>query len=155
MNIPAGGTHIGAHILFDWGKVTTTPCGVASCDIDVVNVWEIDGVWDQHGDSDPKNKLWDGAAGDAPDPSTNWKLVSTDVNGDAINGAPMVDGPFQGFYANFNAGPGGSLPPPPPYTGTAPDTKLGDSLFVSPVNPWALITGLLTLLGLRRFSKKE
>ena len=84
--------------------------------------------------------------------TTTWKLVSTDVNGDRVNGSPMVDGPFQGFYANFNAGPGGTAPPPEPYAGTAPDTKLGSGL--ASISVWALFAGLLTLFGLRRFSKK-
>lgn len=136
MTVPAG--YVGSHILFDWNTSTN---------IDVVNVWEIDGVWDQHGDTDPKNQLYNGLAGDPPDPTTSWKLVSTDVNGDGVNGSPMVDGPFQGFYANFNAGPGASAPPPEPYTATAPDTKLSAGLSI---NIWALFAGLLTLLGLRR-----
>ena len=55
MTVPAG--MVGAHILFDWNTTDN---------IDVVNVWDIDGVWDQHGDTDPKNKLYDGPAGDAP-----------------------------------------------------------------------------------------
>lgn len=142
MTVPDG--HVGAHILFDWNT---------SSNIDVVNVWKKDGVWDQHGDADPKNKLYDGSAGNPPDPATTWKLVSTDVNGDGINGSPMVDGPFQDFYANFNAGPGESLPPPPPYTGTAPDTKLGSDLLAS-FSLWGLFASLVTLFGLRRISKK-
>ena len=140
MTIPLG--MVGAHILFDWNTTDN---------IDVVNVWEEAGVWDQHGDTDPKNQLYNGPAGDPPDPLTTWKLVSIDANADLVNGSPMVDGPFQGFYANFNAGPGGTAPPPKPYTGTAPDTKLGDGLAL---NIWGLFAGLLTLIGLRRFSKK-
>ena len=142
MTVESG--QIGAHILFDWNTTK---------DIDVVNVWEVGGVWDQHGDADPKNQLWSGAAGLGPDPTTTWKLVSTDVNGDGVNSSPMVDGPFQGFYANFNAGPGGTAPPLEPYTGTAPDTKIGGGLFASPMNPWVLIAVLTTLFGARRFSK--
>ncbi len=48
MNVPAG--YVGGHILFDWGKPDAgSPCGVQNCDIDVVNVWEPNGVWDRHG----------------------------------------------------------------------------------------------------------
>lgn len=142
MTIPAG--HVGAHILFDWNTTT---------DIDVVNVWDAsgNGVWDRHGGTGDINKLYDGNAGSAPDPDTTWKLVSIDIDGDNINASPMVDGPFQGFNANFNAGPGASAPPPEPYTGTALDTKLGDGLSL---NIWGLFAGLVTLVGLRRFRKK-
>ncbi len=142
LSMTVGPGQVGAHILFDWNT---------SKNIDVVNVWDVDGVWNQHGDVDPKNKLYNGKAGDAPDPTTTWKLVSTDANGDGINGIPMVDGPFQGFYASFNAGPAGTAPPPAPYTGTAPDTTLGDGLAL---NIWGLFAGLLTLLGFRRLGKK-
>jgi hypothetical protein len=141
-----GPGQFGAHILFDWNTTTN---------IDVVNVWDVGGVWDTYGATAPVNSLWTGNAGDAPDPTTTWKLVSRDINADSINGSPMVDGPFQGFYANFNAGPGGTAPPLEPYTGTAPDTKLGGSLFASPMNPWVLIAVLTTLFGVRRFSKKQ
>ncbi len=79
--------------------------------------------------------------------------MSTDLNGDLVNGTPMVDGPFQGFYANFNAGPGGTAPPPEPYTGTAPDTKIGTGL--ASISVWGLSAGLLTFFGFRRFSKKH
>jgi len=141
ISMTVGVGQVGAHILFDWNTTSN---------IDVVNVWDIDAVWDQHGDADPKNQLYNGLAGLAPDPATTWKLVSTDVNGDGVNSSPMVDGPFQGFYANFNAGPGATAPPPEPYTGTAPDTKLSAGLSL---NIWGLFAGLLTLLGLRRLGK--
>jgi len=142
MTVEAG--QVGAHILFDWNTTDN---------IDVVNVWDRDGVWDQHGATNPKNQLHNGLAGSAPDPTTTWKLVSTDVNGDGVNSSPMVDGPFQGFYANFSASPGDTAPPPPPYTGTAPDTSLDDSILAS-MNIWGLIAGLVALLGFRRSSKK-
>ncbi|RDH81016.1 MAG: hypothetical protein DIZ80_12900 [endosymbiont of Galathealinum brachiosum] len=88
---------VGAHILIDWNGNTN---------IDMVNVWNRDAVWDDaDGVSNIKNNLFGGDAGSAPDPASTWMLVSTDVNGDGINGSPMVDGPFIGFYANFNAAP--------------------------------------------------
>lgn len=146
MSMTVGAGQVGAHILFDWNT---------SVNIDVVNVWDVDGVWDQHGDTNPKNQLWSGAAGLPPEPTTTWKLVSTDVNGDGVNASPMIDGPFQGFFANFSAGPAGTAQPPAPYTGTAPDTKLGSGLFASPMNPWVLVSVFMTLIGVRRFSKKQ
>ena len=126
---------IGAHILFDYNQTDN---------IDVLNVYEKDGVWDRHGATGLVNKLWDGAAGEAPDPDTSWRLVSRDVNGDNFNGNPMVDGPFIGYYANFNDTPGASAPPPPPITTTISDTSL------SALGLWSLITGLLTIVFMRR-----
>lgn len=94
MSVGAG--QLGAHLLFDYS---------GAINADIVNVWDIDSVWNDHGDTAPKNRLWSGAAGTAPDPASIWQLVSRDVNGDGINGSPMVDGPFTGFYAIFNKGP--------------------------------------------------
>ena len=37
----------------------------------------------------------------------------------------------------------------------ARDTKLGDGLFASPMNPWVLGSVFMTLLGLRRFGRKQ
>lgn len=144
VTMTVGAGQVGAHILFDWSS---------SKNIDVVNVWNIDAVWDRHGDTDLINKLYDGEAGLAPDPLKPWKLVSTDVNGDDVNGSPMVDGPFGGFYANFNAGPGGTTTKEI-YVGTASDTDIGGSGLAS-LNVWALLTGLTTLLGLRLCRRKR
>ncbi|MFK5948349.1 MAG: hypothetical protein QM500_06230, partial [Methylococcales bacterium] len=146
MTVPAG--QIGAHIIFDWGKPNdantgTTSCGVANCDIDVVNVWKQDDLWeDLDGDASAKNNLFSGSAGSAPDPTKPWKLVSTDHNADSVNGSPMVDGPFIGFYANFNAGPGGTTVVLPITTETK-DTKLGSGS----VGIGTLLVSLFSLLG--------
>ena len=95
MTVPAN--QVGVHILFDWN---------GNENIDVVNVWKRDAVWiDPDGDISPKNQLFDGISGEAPDVATLWKLVSTDFDSDGINGSPMVDGPFINFFANFNVGP--------------------------------------------------
>jgi len=153
MNVPAG--YVGGHILFDWGKPdASSPCGVANCDIDVVNVWEPNGVWNRHGATGVFNQLWDGAAGVAPDPDGTWELVSTDVNGDNINGAPMIDGPFQGLYPNFSFTPSGQGVAKPPLVITAPDTKIGDSL-LSSMNIIGLFASLVALLGLRHTGRKK
>lgn len=164
ITMTVGAGQIGGHILFDWGKPTTaTPCGVENCDIDVVNIWSIDAAWDRLGATGTKNALFSGAAGPAPDLATAWALVSTDVNGDAVNGSPMVDGPFKDFYANFNAlaifPPGTVIGPPPASNVPAvphsqQDTTLGDSLLAS-VNVFGLLLGLLVLLRLRQISVKN
>lgn len=164
LTMTVGAGQIGAHILFDWGKPTTaTPCGVENCDIDVVNVWQENAAWDRLGAIETKNALFLGAAGPAPVLSTSWALVSTDVNGDGVNGAPMVDGPFNGFYANFNAltiFPPGTVIGPPPTSNvpavphTQQDTKLGDSLLAT-MNVFGLLAGLLVLLGLRQTGRKK
>ena len=98
MTVPTG--QVGVHILFDWN---------ATENIDVVNVWDRDAVWiDPDGSTTTKNNLFDGVSGAAPDVTATWKLVSTDFDADGINGSPMVDGPFIGFFANFNVGPSGT-----------------------------------------------
>jgi hypothetical protein len=146
ITMTVGPGQLGAHILFDWSDSTN---------IDVVNVWSLGEAWDTYGLAPPQNELWTGATGPAPDPETLWVWVSTDVNGDGINGTPMVDGPFQGYYANFNRSPLTTGESKPPYTGTAPDTKIGSGLFASPMNPWLLLTVAMALFGLRRFNYKQ
>ena len=96
VSMTVGAGQIGMHMLFDYNGIF---------DIDIVNVWDQNAAWnDSTGQGDAYNDLWMGFAGIAPDPTTRWSLVSSDVNGDGINGLPMVDGPFTGFYANFNLG---------------------------------------------------
>ncbi len=80
-----GAGELGGHILFDWG---------ATSDVDVVNVWQPGAVFGP-------SPMWTGACG-SNSASTVWGWMSTDVNGDGINGYPMVDGPFLNFNANFN-----------------------------------------------------
>ncbi len=155
ISMTVGAGQVGAHILFDWGKPDAgSPCGRANCDIDVVNVWNQNAAWDRLGATGTKNQLFDGQAGLPPEPTTTWVLVSTDVNGDGINGSPMVDGPFEGFYANFNSTPGavGAVKEPLPYS--QQDTELGSSLLAS-MNPLVLFAGLFGLLGLRHLTRKN
>ncbi len=99
------------------------------------------------------NQLWDGAAGVAPDPEGTWELVSTDVNGDDINGQPMIDGPFQGLYPNFSFTPSGQGEEKPPFVNTQPDTKLDDNVFS--MNIAGLFASLMMLLGLRHIGRKK
>lgn len=141
ITLEVGADQIGAHILFDW---STTE------DIDVINVWERNGVWDRAGATGNENKLFLGPAGATPAEDAVWELVSVDANGDGINGAPMVDGPFQGFYANFNNKPDrGSNDGPNVIVMEQGDTELGDSLLAS-IDIYLLLSGVLSILGLRR-----
>jgi hypothetical protein len=128
-------------------------------------VWDQNAPWDRLGHTSTANKLFLGPAGAAPDEAQNWLLVSTDVNGDTYNGSPMVDGPFQGFYANFNAasilppgtdpGAGGGNVIVDPVPNSQPDTKLGDrKLPTLSLNIPGLLMFVLTLLGLRHIRKK-
>jgi len=144
LEMTVGAGQVGAHILFDWSSSTN---------IDVVNVWDKNAQWNRHGKTGNANKLFLGAAGVTPAEDANWELVSTDINGDNINSSPMVDGPFVGFYANFNNKPDKANTPPPPYTGTASATKLDSSILS--LNFAFLFTSLLLMLGLRKFNQKK
>ena len=89
-----GAGQLGLHMLFDWHN---------NEDIDLAIVWDRDSVWaDADGQNSPVNNLWTGAAGVSPDPFLPWQLVSTDADSDGFNGITMIDGPFQGFSANYN-----------------------------------------------------
>ncbi|HHJ36119.1 MAG TPA: DUF5011 domain-containing protein [Gammaproteobacteria bacterium] len=157
ITMTVGAGQVGGHILFDWGQDNNgTPCGVANCDIDVVNVWDVDKAWDRHGAAETSkvNKLFDGPAGTPPEPTTLWGLVSTDINGDNINGSPMVDGPFQGFYANFNSTPATKGKERVPVVITQPNTDLGGGALAS-LNILGLFASLMMLLGLRTISRKK
>ncbi|MDT8281879.1 MAG: DUF5011 domain-containing protein, partial [Gammaproteobacteria bacterium] len=136
---------IGGHILFDWN---------GNLDIDVLNFWKENEPWDTYGDVEPKNQLWVGAAGIPPAPDANWRLVSSDVPGDGvenINGSPMIDGPFKGFFPNFNFKPDSSGEALPPFDGQINAAK-ADTLSMG---LWALLAGLLSVFGLRRIANKK
>ena len=89
---------MGAHMLFDWN---------GNLNIDVVNVWDINAVFDGGA---PSNRIYIGdACNPLPNPvcktafrNTKWFGASTDNDGDGIPSVSMVDGPFAGFNANFN-----------------------------------------------------
>ena len=134
---------IGVHILFDWST---------SSNIDVVNVYNLNAPWDDLGAEAPKNALWLGAAGLAPDPTTDWEWVSTDDDEDGEVGVKMVDGPFIDYSANFNKGPGASSNvPTSTFTGSAADTKLGNGSLGLAV----LLSNILLLIGVRSFTRKR
>jgi len=143
MTIGAG--QLGAHILFDWST---------SSNIDVVNVWAQNAVWDRLGKTGgTQNRIYLGETGVPPAEDATWALISTDINGDGFNGAPMVDGPFQGYYANFSYKPGSSGAGIEPFVNTQQDTELGSSLLAS-FNVYLLILGIFSLLGIRRIYSK-
>jgi len=135
---------IGAHILFDWNTASN---------IDVVNIWKENAQWDTYGAVAPKNQLWLGDAGIPPAADTDWRLVSSDVAGDGvdgINGTPMIDGPFEGYFANFNYKPGTAGEDLPPHTGQIESTKASFSMGL-----WSLLAGLISVFGLRRIKNKK
>ncbi|MFK5947583.1 MAG: hypothetical protein QM500_02290 [Methylococcales bacterium] len=152
MKMKVGPSQVGAHILFNWGaKDGTTTCGVASCDIDVAVVWNLNAKWEDPQPTSSTNKLYIGLPGEVgPDPEATWGLVSTDPDGDLINGIKMVDGPFIGFNANFNFNPDGTSVAKA-IVMTAPDTKLSSGS----VGWVSLLAGLFTLLSCGVFRKKN
>ncbi|MCK9420458.1 MAG: hypothetical protein M0R70_13895, partial [Nitrospirae bacterium] len=81
-----GATELGVHLLFDW-------FGNNSME-DVVNIWQPNAVFGP-------SPLWTGDCG-ANAADKVWDWMSKDWDGDGINGAPMMDGPFVGFVVNFN-----------------------------------------------------
>lgn len=99
LTMTVGPNQIGAHMFFDWS---------VNPNIDVVNVWDRNAVFapsaphtgaDNGSSCAPATVPCDGS----PNQTTDvWDLMSTDNDGDGINGVPMVDGGFVGFNANFN-----------------------------------------------------
>jgi hypothetical protein len=161
ITMTVGAGQIGAHMLFDWNT---------SSNIDVVNVWNQSAVWsDPDGVNVPKNNLWvgerwAGPAGVTVNPATTWALVSTDNDGNGINGVSMIDGPFIGYNANFNLGPTDSCLTAVPTVSSANEVSKvsgGCSLSSFKVNPseradWWLLAGFVAWLGIvRRRNKRQ
>ncbi len=95
MTMTVGNGQFGSHILIDYNS---------TINIDVVNVWDKHATWEDFtGSGDGLNDLWLGEPGNEPDPNATFYLVSRDVDGDGVNGVPMLDGPFKDFNFNFNA----------------------------------------------------
>lgn len=80
-----GVNQIAAHMLFDWNQTTNA---------DIVNVWNKNAVFGP-------SPMYMYASGFNPS-NTVWGLMSTDWDGDGINGGKFVDGDFTGFSFNFN-----------------------------------------------------
>lgn len=151
MNVGSG--QIGAHILFNWGATKpSTVCGLANCNIDVGVVWDQNEQWTDPDPSASKtNTLYLGQPGETgPAPDAFWDLVSTDPDGDLINGIKMVDGPFKGFNANFNFNPD-STAESAAIVMDAPDTKLGSGS----VGLAGLLASLLTLISFGALRKRK
>ena len=88
-NVVVGAGQVGGHILFNWG---------ATSDIDVVNVWSVDGSG---------NYLsTDVAAGAGT--GANTPITAPD----GIRGLGMIDGAFVGFNANFDFNAPAAIPVP-------------------------------------------
>ena len=84
-----GPGQVGGHVLFDWAAPSTaTSCGLASCDIDVIQVWDISGNTYTSGDPVAWRKAGNGS--------------TTTLGPDGLRGTPMIDGAFNGFNANFD-----------------------------------------------------
>ncbi|BAV33870.1 hypothetical protein SCL_1565 [Sulfuricaulis limicola] len=115
-NVTADASQVMVHMKFAWGSTEG---------IDVVNVWQ-SGSWTS---LNPGNPIFKGANGTYIGPIYN--LVSTDWDGDGIAGGGMIDGPFQGFNANFNVN---AVP--------------------VPATVWLFGSGLLGLVGMARRKKK-
>ena len=113
LNVGPG--EFGVHMLFDYGAPANTSCGVASCDIDVAVLWNLNSPFGAP--IYAPNGEWSGAS--------IFNLASMDGNGDGIRGIPMVDGPFQGFNANFN------LDMAPPFNLNAPPVANDDAAGVT------------------------
>lgn len=123
--VPSG--YAGAHMLFNWSS---------NSNIDVVQLWKANDSWNgtKVGTSTTKD-LFNTAN---PNPNGNtgdtiWSFVSVDTSLDANNfhGTAMIDGPFQGFSANFNV----AVP--------------------VPAAVWLFGSGLFGLVGLARRKKKN
>ena len=150
-------------MLFDWN---------VSQNIDVVNVWNQNSTWnsnpvDNAGTNDLwSGSLWAGPAGLNINPNTTWAHVSTDADGDNVNGVQMLDGPFQGFRANFNLGPADSCQGAPlvpinvgpitsaSSTGCSISTK-PSSITVFDRSDWLFVGGFLAWLGALRFRARR
>lgn len=145
VNFTVGANQIGAHILFNWPAATTNPNNL---NIDVVLVWNFRTTWNAVHVGTTDSPFYAGSDdGTACSPqttapatgcvidgspntgATSFDLVSTDLNGDGIAGAPMTDGAFAGSYANFNFS-GVNFPPAASdlTTSTSVDTPLNIDL---------------------------
>ena len=140
VTVPPG--QVMAHMLFDWGPSTN---------IDVIEVWDADTFGPSSID------VGGGSTTDpwSAEPNTVWTFMSTDWDGDGINGASMVDGPFVGFNANFNLATatgieGGGTPNPGGNRTPGPVTIDDPAFGGGGAGGWWTLAGLLAMLGVQR-----
>lgn len=150
-SVTVGPGQIMAHMKFAWG---------ATQGIDVVDVWQA-GDWT---DVNPNSQIWTFGGGSYRGPTYDY--VSVDWDGDGVAGAGMIDGPFQGYRANFNvmrSGAGSGTSERVPESRTAPDSKKmpGCTISTRPISPlergdWWLVGGFIAWLAwVRRRSQKH
>lgn len=158
--IPSG--YAGAHMLFNWST---------SSDIDVVVLWDTDKTWNATSQSTSTTRDLFSTGGVNTNNNTGdttWSFVSIDTSIDTDNkhGTQMVDGPFQGFQANFSVnistGAAGAA-----VSNTVSldvdDPKMpssGCSISLKPALPgdgadWWLVAGFLAWLGALRMRSKR
>ncbi len=89
-NFTVAPDQIAAHMLFNWGP---------NLNIDVVDIWNQNEAFGPSPMFTGAKKTLDPWSGVS---TTAWDGMSIDWDGNGINGAAMIDGPFQGFNANFN-----------------------------------------------------
>jgi hypothetical protein len=144
--LTVGPNQVGAHMLFDWNLATN---------IDVLIVWERNAIF-------APSRMNDLGDIGCNNPDTVWDLMSSDWTGDGNNGAAMVDGPFIGYYANFNLRLPNTTNPVLPCSGSGvyvptvnvddPSGAKGCSISQKPVSilqrgDWWLVAGFLAWLG--------
>jgi hypothetical protein len=83
-----GPDQIGGHMLFNWNQQNN---------IDIISVWSTNAVFGP-------SPLWTIPPG-SNSPDKAWYLMSTDGDGDGINGISIIETPFIGFSFNFNLSP--------------------------------------------------
>lgn len=150
VTVPSG--YLGMHMLFDWNTTQNIDVFVVAAPSSMFGAGVVRNASNATSCSTGGiiNCLWNGGAvaGFAPTQNQVWMLATVDGNGDGVMGIPMIDGPFAGFNAGFNANmdpiadisdiPGGPTPPPVPV----------------PAAAWLLGSGLLGLVGVARRKSK-
>lgn len=131
---------VGGHILFDWGGTNSaTGCGVAECNLDVINVWDVETVGDV-----TTYISTDFAVNRANAAQTK----STVLGPDGIPGVQIQDtSTFQNFNPNFDFCTGGTAA-----ECSLPGPNLGNPIPV-PAAVWLFGSGLLGLVGVARRKK--
>ena len=155
-NVTVNPGQIMAHMKFAYGSTEG---------IDVINVW-VPGDWTTLNGNLIYTQTPQGR-GVYTGPI--YSLVSIDGDGDNVPGAQMLDGPFQGFNANFSVNAGGNVASPPPCVDfticpsdiiDAPSPNTGCAISPSAVNAleradWGLLAGFLAWLGAIRMRFKR